>query len=257
MKTDEKTVLKTEERIGKYEFVTASYLLDFRGRVPIPTIGNYLMHAATEHASKRGFGYSDMAERHTAWVLSRLAIEINRYPAMSEPVTLYTWIDEAGRLFTNRCFELTDSTGASIVYARSLWAAIDLQTRRPISLDVEALSAYIVDRPCPIEKPGKIAAVETEVEGLPYQVKYSDLDVNGHFNSVKYIERFLDMFDLKLFREKEVKRFEISYLAEGWYGMPLTMHQKETAPDRYTMAMCHEGKAICRSVAVFCQRPNH
>ena len=243
--------MNKDEKTGKYEFITESYLLDFRGRITIQTIGNYLMHAATNHASKRGFGYSDMSERNTAWVLSRLAIEINRYPAMSEPVTLYTWIDEAGRLFTSRCFELTDVTGVPVAYARSLWAAIDLQTRRPTSLDVEALGEYIVDRPCPIEKPGKIAAVEMETEGVPYKVKYSDIDINGHFNSIKYIEHLLDMFELDLFQQKEVKRFEIAYLAEGKYDMPLTLHQKETEPDHYIMAICNPEKAICRAMVRF------
>ena len=246
--------MNTAENIGKYDFVTEQYLLDFRGRVTIPVIGNYLMHAASNHASKRGFGFSDMTEKNAAWVLSRLAIEINRYPVMSEPVTIYTWIDEVGRLFTNRCFEIIDSTGASITYARSIWAAINLQTRRPAPLDIEALSVYMTDRPCPIEKPGKIAAIETESEGVPYQVKYSDLDINGHFNSVKFMEHFLDLFELDLFREKEVKRFEISYLSEGQYGMPLTLHKKETEPDKYTMAICNEGKAICRATAEWMKR---
>jgi acyl-ACP thioesterase len=156
-----------------------------------------------------------------------------------------------GRLFTNRCFELTDRTGASIAYARSIWAAIDMQTRRPAPLEVEALSTYIADRTCPIEKPGKIAAVETDTDAecVPYQVKYSDLDINGHFNSIKYMEHLLDLFELDLFRTKEVKRFEISYLSEGRYGMPLMLYKKETEPDKYTMSICHDGKAICRATA--------
>lgn len=242
------------EKVGMFQFVTESYLLDFRGRLTIPMIGNYLLHAASDHASQRGFGFSDMTEKQTAWVLSRLAIEINRYPKMSEPVTLYTWIDEVGRLFTSRCFEMTDSAGVPVVFARSVWAAIDMQTRRPTPLDMEALRMYVSDRTCPIEKPGKIAAVESETAGIPYQVKYSDLDVNGHFNSIKYMEHLLDLFDLELFRQKEVRRFEIAYLSEGRYGMPLTLHKKEAEPDKYNMAIAHESRAICRAAAEWIER---
>ena len=239
------------EKTGTYHFVTESYLLDFRGCLTIPMIGNYLMHAASNHASIRGFGFSEMTEKHTAWVLSRLAIEINRYPAMSEPVTLHTWVDEVSRIFTSRCFELVDNAGVSVAFARSIWAAIDLQSRRPVPLEEEALKAYVSDRPCPIAKPGKIAAVEAESEGVPYQVKYSDLDINGHFNSIKYMEHLLDLYPLDFFREKEVKRFEISYLSEGKYDMALRLHKKETEPDTFTMAICHEGKAICRAIVVW------
>ena len=90
-------------------------------------IGNYLIHVASSHAAERGFGFNDMSERHTAWVLSRLAIEMIEYPAMSEPITLYTWVDEVGRLFTSRCFELVDGNGKTFGYARSIWAAIDVE----------------------------------------------------------------------------------------------------------------------------------
>ena len=242
------------EKIGTFHFVTESYLLDFRGRVTIPMIGNYMLHAASNHASLRGFGFSDMTEKHTAWVLSRLAIEINRYPEMSEPITLYTWIDEVGRLFTSRCFELVDGNNKSVGYARSIWAAIDMQTRRPTPLDIEALSVYVSDKVCPIEKPGKILPVEHDTEGVPYQVKYSDLDINGHFNSIKYMEHLLDLFELDLFREKEVSRFEIAYLSEGRYGMPLTLHKKELDINQYGMAICHEEKAICRAMATWAQK---
>ena len=240
------------EKIGVFHFETESYLLDFRGRVTIPMIGNYMMHAASNHASQRGFGFSEMTEKNTAWVLSRMAIEINRYPEMSEPVTLYTWIDEVGRIFTSRCFELNDAAGAVVGYARSVWAAIDMQTRRPAPLDIEALSVYVSDRVCPIEKPGKIAATEGDSKGTPYQVKYSDLDINGHLNSIKYIEHLLDLFELDLFREKEVRRFDISYLSEGRYGMPLTLYKKEIAPDKYNMAICYDGNAVCRAETTWC-----
>lgn len=239
------------EKVGLYHFVAEPYLTDFRGRVTLPMIGNYLIHAASGHAGERGFGFNDMSERHTAWVLSRLAIEMREYPAAFEEICLYTWIDEVGRLFTGRCFELADGRGKTFGFARSIWAAIDVETRRPTLLDGEALGAYITDRPCPIEKPGKIAPVESRSEGIPYTIKYSDLDINGHFNSVKYIEHLLDLFAIDQFREGEIGRFEIAYQSEGKQGMPLTLHKAEAAPGKYDLAICHEGKAICRAAATW------
>lgn len=240
-----------KSKVGEFHFVTESYLLDFRGRITIPMIGTYLLHAASIHAAQRGFGFNDMNDRHTAWVLSRLAIEMTEYPGMSEKITLYTWIEDAARLFTNRCFELVNADGKSFGFARSIWAAIDVETRRPTSLDIEALNVYKVDRPCPIEKPGKITPVENDTPGDPYEIKYSDLDVNGHLNSIKYMEHLLDMFDIKVYEEKAISRFEIAYLSEGRYGMPLTLHAAETSPDKYSLAICNEGKAISRAAVTW------
>jgi len=109
---------------------------------------------------------------------------MKEYPTAFDKINLYTWIDEVGRLFTSRCFELADENGKTFGFARSIWAAIDVETRRPTLLDIEALGKYIDERPCPIEKPGKIMPAENKAEGIPYSIKYSDLDINGHFNSV-------------------------------------------------------------------------
>ncbi|WP_099464222.1 acyl-[acyl-carrier-protein] thioesterase [Parabacteroides provencensis] len=239
------------EKVGVFHFDAESYQMDFRGRVTIPMIGNYLIHAASAHAAGRGFGYDDMTERHTAWVLSRLALEVTEYPKNAQSITVYTWVDEVGRLFTSRCFELADGEGKTFGFARSIWAAIDLESRRPTLLDVEGLSIYISDRICPIEKPGKILPVENKTEGVPYMVKYSDLDINGHLNSIKYMEHLLDLFDINMFREKEVNRFEIAYQAEGKYGMMLGLYSIETIPGKYDMAICHKGKAICRAAVTW------
>ena len=54
------------EKVGLFHFVAEPYLMDFRGRVTLPMIGNYLIHAASSHAGERGFGFNDMSERHTA-----------------------------------------------------------------------------------------------------------------------------------------------------------------------------------------------
>ncbi|MDH6303579.1 medium-chain acyl-[acyl-carrier-protein] hydrolase [Parabacteroides sp. PF5-5] len=238
-------------KLGEFPFVTESYLLDFRGQLTIPMIGTYLLHAASIHAAQRGFGFADMNNRRTAWVLSRLAIEMYRYPGMSEHITLYTWIEDVGRLFTSRCFELVDASGVPLGYARSIWAAIDVDSRKPTPLDVEALSEYITQRDCPIEKPGKIQAVEQETGGVPYRVRYSDLDVNGHLNSIKYMEHMLDLFSLDMYDQKNIRRFEISYLSEGRYDMDLQLFMAETSTNKYSMAMCHEDKAICRAAALW------
>ncbi|GHT30992.1 acyl-ACP thioesterase [Bacteroidia bacterium] len=239
------------DEVGEFRYVTESYLLDFKGRITLSLIATYLLQAASSHAAKLGFGYSDMTARNSTWVLSRLAIEVYHYPGADEQITLYTWIEETSSLFSHRSFELVDGNGEVFVHARSIWAAIDLETRRPVHLDTEEYWKHRTDRVCPIERPGKIPSVENDTLGEPYRVKYSDLDINTHLNSIKYIEHLLDLFDIELFKQKGISRFEIAYLLEGKYGMELMLHSKESAPGKYDMAICHEGKAICRASAKF------
>ena len=126
------------EKVGLFHFVAEPYLMDFRGRVTLPMIGNYLIHAASSHAGERGFGFNDMSERHTAWVLSRLAIEMKEYPTAFDKINLYTWIDEVGRLFTSRCFELADENGKTFGFYLIGYRGIGQIYRRASVPDREA-----------------------------------------------------------------------------------------------------------------------
>ncbi|MDR2138912.1 MAG: acyl-[acyl-carrier-protein] thioesterase [Tannerella sp.] len=243
-----------DNRIGTYTCRTESYLLDFRGQLPFPALGGYLLHAATLHASGRGFGYDDMAGRKAAWVLSRLAVELTNPERLAEPLQILTWVQQVERIFTFRCFEITTLQGLPLGRARSAWAAIDRETRRPVSLSHFGLTDWVVERDCPVTFTSPEPA-EKDTEGIPRAVKYSDLDINGHLGSMKYIETILDLFDLETYRTRSVVRFEIVYQAEGRYGMQLLLHKKATATDEYAAAICNEGKSICRAKIRFAPSP--
>ena len=65
---------KTEQPIGKvgtYAYQTEVYSLDFRGRLTIPTLGDYLLHAATCHAAERGYGYEDSDGKRVAYRIDK------------------------------------------------------------------------------------------------------------------------------------------------------------------------------------------
>lgn len=198
--------------IGTYDYTTEAYSLDFMGRLPLPTLGNYLLDAATRHAEERGAGYTVMEGRGTAWVLSRLAIEVIDTEGLTAPIRVSTWAEAVERIFIKRCFEVTSAaTGKPLAYARSIWAAIDKNTRRPTSLvGAWADRMMVPDRHCPVEIAGRIAAAEEAPDNEPTTrvVRYSDLDINGHLNSIRHMEAMLDGFDLETYRTMRVQHFE-------------------------------------------------
>ena len=234
-------------KVGSYKLTTESFLLSFKGKVTLPTLFNYLIGAASKHASEHGFGFEEMTGRETAWVLSRIAIEMDAFPGLSEEIIIHTWVEEVNKFFTCRNFEILNNQGKRMGLARSIWAAIDLQTRKPSLLNIDLLTPFLENRPCPISKMGKIKPIEAATEGVPYRVKYSDLDINKHLNSAKYIEHLLDLFPIEKFEKQDIKRFEIMYIAEGRYDMELLLHHAVEDSHTDILAVCNEDKAICRA----------
>ena len=244
----------SENKIGTYQFVAEPFHVDFTGRLTMGVLGNHLLNCAGFHASERGFGIAEINENHYTWVLSRLAIELEDMPRQYEDFSINTWIENVYRLFTDRNFELQDKNGKTIGYARSVWAMISMETRKPadlISLHGNNLGQYVSDRECPIDKPGRIkVSVDAPVE--EYQTRYSDIDINGHVNSIKYIEHILDLFPMDTFKEKQVKRFEMAYVAESYYRDVLSFYLEEKNENEYDIEVKKNNQeVVVRSKVIF------
>ena len=244
----------SENKIGTYQFVAEPFHVDFTGRLTMGVLGNHLLNCAGFHASERGFGIAEINENHYTWVLSRLAIELEDMPRQYEDFSINTWIENVYRLFTDRNFELVNKDGKTIGYARSVWAMISMETRKPadlISLHGNNLGQYVSDQECPIDKPGRIkVSVDAPVE--EYQTRYSDIDINGHVNSIKYIEHILDLFPMDTFKEKQVKRFEMAYVAESYYGDVLSFYLEEKNENEFDIEVKKNNQeVVVRSKVIF------
>lgn len=244
-----------EQKVGSYDFVVEPFCADFRGRLSMGVLGNLLLNVANFHASDRGFGITTLNEGHYTWVLSRLVLEfVEDAPRQTEKFSIQTWVESVYRLFTDRNFAVLDSHGTPLGYARSVWAMIDVETRKPVdllSINEGAITRYVCDNPCPIERPGKVKNT-TDRPVATLSPKYSDIDINGHVNSIKYIDHILDLFPLDLYQSHRVKRFEIAYVNESHYGDTLQFYCDDKGGGEYHVEVKKEdGEIICRSKVIF------
>lgn len=243
-----------ENKIGTYQFMAEPFHVDFTGKLTMGVLGNHLLNCAGFHASERGFGIAEINENHYTWVLSRLAIELEDMPRQYEDFAIHTWIENVYRLFTDRNFELVNKDGKTIGYARSVWAMISMETRKPadlLTLHGECLNQYVSDRECPISKPNRVKVVQDN-SVAEYLTKYSDIDINGHVNSIKYIEHILDLFPMETFKQKSIRRFEVSYVAESYYGDTLSFYLEEKGDNEYDIEVKKNNQeVVVRSKVIF------
>lgn len=178
-----------------------------------------IIEVATEHADALGVGFKDLQANGTLWVLSRVAIEMNRYPHLLEDYTLTTWIESYNRHFSERNIEIISGSGEILGYARTIWVAININTRRPADLsNISYISDTVCDHPCPIAKQEKIRPVDPPQIVHDYTFRISDIDLNRHVNSTRYVELILNQMDLSDFDEYYLERFEIEYKQEAHFN---------------------------------------
>lgn len=241
-------------KIGNYQFVAEPFHVDFTGHLTMGVLGNHLLNCAGFHATERGFGIGTLNEENYTWVLSRLAVELDEMPCQYEAFSIQTWVENVYRLFTDRNFAILDKEGRKIGYARSVWAMISLNTRKPadlLTLHEGGITEYVCDEPCPIEKPSRIKVVSQEAADV-LTAKYSDIDINGHVNSIRYIEHILDLFPFDIYRTKRIRRFEMAYVAESYYGDTLSFYLDEGEDDTYQVEVRkNAGVVVCKAKVVF------
>ncbi len=242
------------EKVGKYDFVVEPFHADFTGKLTLGVLGNHLLNCAGFHAAERGFGIATLNENHYTWVLSRIAIEMFDMPAAYSRFSVETWVEDVYRLFTDRNFSILDENGSPLGYARSVWAMISTETRKPadlLELHGGSISDYICQKECPIAKSGRVKVSES-IPKAEITAHYSDIDLNGHVNSIKYIEHILDLFPLSRFKDKKLKRFEVAYVAESYFGDVLKFFEEQEGESVYDVVIKkNEGETVVRSKLIF------
>ena len=224
-------------------------------------LGNHMLNAADFHSTDRGFGMKYLMTIHRSWVLSRLAIEMNEMPQQYTRFNVETWVESAMRYFTSRNFAVIGEDGHTYGYGRSIWAMIDTESRQPTDLfaidngaiDNGAINNWIVkDKECPIDKGGRVKMSDDAQLVRTIDTYYNDVDINGHINSVKYIEHVLDLWPLDWYRDHQIRRFEIAYVAEAHGGDQLSFYREQTGDNEYCVRIVRsDGTECSRSKVVF------
>ena len=194
-------------------------------------------------AQRLGFGYDTLHVHHTAWVLSRMHIHLENPPRWRDEVQLYTWHKGAAGLFYLRDFHLKDKDGRSLVTATSSWVVIDERTRRLVRpedlqhlLDVGEVEHAIAEQAPKVQLP---RGSEAEPAG-EHGVAYSDIDLIGHTNNVRYVVWAMDCLPYEEACQP-VKDLYINFIQETKAGETVQLYRLRT-PDGWYVEGRVEGK---------------
>jgi len=230
---------------------------DFSHRLFMGHLGNHLLNAADFHSCDRGFGMPYLNSINKTWVLSRLAVEMTEMPMHYTKFYVETWVESAMRFFTNRNFRVVGEDGKVFGYGRSIWAMIDTETRQPqdiLAIDNGAINQWIEpNKDCPIERSSRVKMSDSAELVRTIDTYYNDVDVNGHVNSVKYIEHVLDLFPVEWYKSHRLHRFEVAYVAESHAGDRLSLYREQTAEMEFCVRIAKESDSqeVCRAKVIF------
>lgn len=233
-------------------------------RLSLPSLVAKFIDVSTRHANALGIGNPSMARLGGGWVLTRLVIEMDRYPEANEEYAVTTWVEAWNRHFSERSYAVADSDGNVLGYARSVWMVLDMKTHESMGLShLSPPAEMLASRKAPIEKIGRHRIVLPFGEDCEptrnsvcatcpdrtHVFRYCDLDFYRHVNTVRYVELLLNQFTLEEMDATMVRRLEMCFMHEGPYGRPVEVRCASSGLDAEFTVMRADSKPIITAFA--------
>jgi acyl-ACP thioesterase len=224
-----------------------SYDTNQYAKASVTSLFNFMLEAAWAHAQVMEWGYEDLQNNNLFWVLSRVYFEVEKYPSWQEQITLNTWSAGTDGMYAYREFVLENAQKEVLLRGSTAWLILDLESKHIFRLRDFLHTFPKLEGQIACRKPKRIKPLQHS-DRLDYRpVLFSDLDVNKHFNSVKYLERALDDFGVGFLNENEPFELEINYLKEGLAGDRLAVDTKKLDENSYLSTIVREsdGAGLC------------
>lgn len=208
--------------IYKENYLLTTNYYDRDANLSIQGILDLCQTIAGRHQTLLGGGRFEISKCSLVWVVARTEIEYFSYPPFIDAVDVYTWPLAPARFYFDRHYKIVNpKTQELIVYSRSRWVLIDLDTRtmaRADSFTYPLEDYHKGEGPFGRSFP-RAATSETPI--AKYKVRPSDIDENGHFNNTKYGNLIYDYLQLK--EGQKIKHLKINYNCEALCGDELTI----------------------------------
>jgi len=197
------------------QYLVHSYEMDQEGRLSIVSAINYFQESAWRNAEALGLGFNDLAGKNRYWILSRMYVEMYRYPLWGNAIQLETWPKGMESLFALRDFRIKSAEGDELLGAgASAWLIIDETTHRLQRIEQICDEMPFYPQHAVEHKLGKIALASTMTSQARIVAGYIDVDVNQHVNNVCYLNWAVNNMPVDT-KTITVRSAELNFLSEA------------------------------------------
>ena len=225
---------------------------DHHGNAKPGALLRYGQQIATMHAEAAGLNDELYAATHTAYVLAKLALHIDRTPRVDETLTVITRPERCKRAVNKRITFFYDAAGQQVAVLDSRWVLIDTDKRLILRKHPEAFNDCWAED-VPFELPMKMvkAAPEDCAPAGEYTATYSRCDMNGHMNNTRYVDILCDALPWNVWDEGEVRDLKVYYHREVPRGASFALLQAQTGEKQYYFCGQREEKAAFEASITF------
>lgn len=233
-------------------YTIKSFEVDINNRAKLSTVINLMQETAWINAAKLGGSVNDLKKLGVTWVMTRMKLEMIRFPIHQDEVWIETWPSGSERAFVYRDYRIYDANKELIGQATSTWIVFDIETRKMTK--VNDFLRPLTEPPTGFKHlpraTGKFRLNEAIGQPNLIKVRWHDLDPNHHVNNAYYFEWILEGLPLeKLNKDDSLIEIDLAIRSECQAEDELEVVIGKKTPGEYihTIRRILDGKEIAQA----------
>lgn len=205
----------------EWNITVSSFDVDRYNRLRLSTLLKLHQEIGERHLNEFGTTSDYMLNSlKLAFIFTKIKVKIHRLPEQNETIKLTTWCSELKGIRFYRNYRLESENGEVLTETKAEVAVINVESRRIVRpTEITGFEDFLynseLENSC--EKPGKLSFSDKNCKILSRNVRFSDIDRNGHVNNTVYADITLDCLDGETLK-KSLKSFEINFVNEVFEG---------------------------------------
>ncbi|OUN10483.1 MULTISPECIES: acyl-[acyl-carrier-protein] thioesterase [unclassified Flavonifractor] len=204
-----------------------------------------LQEAAVAAACELHASRPEMMEKYNLfWMLARMWYRLDRPLKWNETLSIRTWHRGGSGASSYRDFDLFVD-GKPVGEAVSVWVLADADTHRLARMSkIEEFQGTDGGELCKDKSLSRFKLPQEMAAADHRAMHYSDTDINGHVNNVRYADFICDAIRMdQLGQDFYVSALQVDYLAECMAGETITLFTGEQDGLRYVRGADAAGKS--------------
>ena len=232
----------------KEKIKLSSVDVDSNLNLRMPSIFKFFQQVSSNHSEILGVGKNNTIDKNMRWIILRFKVVVYDYPKLNDEIIVSTHPGETRKFLFPRHYQIYDKKGKLLVSACAIWLVINAETRRVVVKpfgdsafkaehskdDIPVPEAFLVD--------DELNKVEDRL------VRYSDTDLNGHLNNIKYVEYILDVNNREFYSNHRIKEITINYEKEIRENQTLSIYKNQNPLNQYIKGCIGETSSFTANV---------
>ena len=193
----------------------------------------FMSDIAFKHDASLGLSISDLLETNHTWVVFDYKIKTFKETNYQDKLRVTTYIKTFKKYFAVRVFEIYNNKNELVLQSESLAFFIDMIKVKPSTIPDYYYDKYQIceeDKNIKIEKLKLKKPERIDIE-KKFEVRYSDIDTNGHVNNTKYMEWALEIVPRDIILNYKMSRIKVNFIKEVQYGHTVCVEAKAVNED--------------------------